>query len=242
MTPATGTALLILAIFVLPGFITLLFRERLYVVKGEDTPFERLLQALFNSAIIYALVVGGGVLAGLDKSDLHVGLNKSDLSAFYSGDKSLGLYVGIGALLFFVLPIVLAALGSIWASSERLRPWVLGLVGSSESHNTLSGWNELFRKQDTAMIRLTLVDGRVVGGYYGEGSLAGYSQDTQDLYISQRWELDKDGWFVRAAPGSRGIWIPRDSIVSLEVYDANRSAKRSQAKSRGASKSRRKAK
>jgi hypothetical protein len=233
MTPATGTAILILAIFVLPGFITLLFRERLYVVKGEDTPFERLLQALFNSAMIYALVVGAGLL---------VRLKKGDLSDFYSGDKSLGLYVLLGALLFFALPILLAALGSLWTSSERVRPWLLGLVGSSEAHNTLSGWNQLFSKQGTAMIRLTLTDGRVVGGYYGDGSMAGYSQHTQDLYISQRWELDKDGWFVRAAPGSLGIWIPRDRIVSLEVYEANRSTKAAKKRTSAAQRSRRKAK
>jgi hypothetical protein len=35
MTPPTGTALLILAVFVLPGFVTLLFRERMFTVRGE---------------------------------------------------------------------------------------------------------------------------------------------------------------------------------------------------------------
>lgn len=35
MAPATGTALLILGAFVLPGFVTLLFRERTYAVPGS---------------------------------------------------------------------------------------------------------------------------------------------------------------------------------------------------------------
>jgi hypothetical protein len=209
MTPDTGTAILVLAVFVLPGFITLLFRERLYVVKGQDTPFERLLQALFNSAIIYALVVGIG---------LALGLNKRDLSEFYGGDKTLGDDLLAGVLVFLVLPVVLAVAGSIWMSSKRLRPTLLQLAGSSEAHNMLSGWNELFGKQGPAMVRATLLDGRVIGGFYGDGSLAGYSQHTQDLYISQRWELDAESWFVGPAPRSLGVWLPRESIVSLEVY------------------------
>jgi hypothetical protein len=56
----TGTAILILGAFVLPGFITLTLRERLYIVRGEDTPFERLLSApplqrLAASAILVLL-------------------------------------------------------------------------------------------------------------------------------------------------------------------------------------------
>jgi Family of unknown function (DUF6338) len=209
MTPDTGTAILVLAVFVLPGFVSLLLRERLYVVKGEETPFERLLQALFNSAIIYGVLIGGGLLLGLDKNDL---------ADFYKGEKTLGADLLAAVLVALVLPLGLAISGSLWASSSRLRPWLLRRVGSSEAHNVLSGWNELFGQQGVAMIRVTLSDGRVVGGFYGQGSLAGYSQHTQDLYISQRWELDADSWFARPAAGSLGIWLPRESIVSLEVY------------------------
>lgn len=53
MAPQTGTALLIIAVFVLPGFVTLLMRERTYRVKGQDSSFERLLNALYFSSIIY---------------------------------------------------------------------------------------------------------------------------------------------------------------------------------------------
>jgi hypothetical protein len=36
MVVDTGTAILILGAFVLPGFITLTLRERLYIVRGEE--------------------------------------------------------------------------------------------------------------------------------------------------------------------------------------------------------------
>jgi len=77
----------------------------------------------------------------------------------------------------------------------------------------------MFGVDGTALIRVTLKDARVVGGYYGPGSLAGYSEHVQDLYISQRWELDDDGWFVRPALSSLGLWLPHDNIASVELYE-----------------------
>ena len=209
MIADTGTAILILGIFVLPGFITLLFRERFYVVRGQDTPFERLLQALFYSAMVYGFVLGVGLLVGLDKADVV---------EFHDGEKTLFEDFLAGIVVFLALPLGVAVLGSLWTSSKKVRPKLLRLIGSSEAHNVHSGWNELFGKQGGAMIRATLIDGRVVGGFYGEPSLAGYTEHTQDLYISERWELDEDSWFVRVAPSTLGIWLPRESILSLEVY------------------------
>ena len=70
MVVDTGTAILILGAFVLPGFITLTLRERLYIVHAEETPFERLLSALLYSAIIYGVLLVAAHRIGLQKSDL----------------------------------------------------------------------------------------------------------------------------------------------------------------------------
>lgn len=56
------------------------------------------------------------------------------------------------------------------------------------------------------MLRVTLEDGRVVGGYFGEKSLAGYTARTRDLIIEQRWIFNDDDWFERPAEGSLGLW------------------------------------
>jgi len=210
MVVDTGTAILILGAFVLPGFITLIFRERLYVVRGQETPFERLLSALFYSALIY------GVLLGIAS---HCGLDKADLVEFHNGEKSLGEDLLVAFVVFLFLPALIAVAGSLWMSSKRVRPRLLRLLGSSEAHSITSGWNELFSKQGASLVRATLTDGRVVGGFYDEPSLAGYSEQTQDLYINERWELDDDGWFIKPAERSLGLWLPKESIVSLEIYD-----------------------
>jgi hypothetical protein len=38
------------------------------------------------------------------------------------------------------------------------------------------------------------------------------------LYLSQRWDLDEDGWFVGPASRTLGVWLSDKCIVSLEIY------------------------
>jgi hypothetical protein len=213
MVVDTGTAILILGAFVLPGFITLTLRERLYVVRGEEAPFERLLSALLYSAIVYgALLVSAHGL----------GLQKSDLVEFHTGAKSLGADLLAGAAILLLLPGSIAVLGSRWTASKRLRPWMLRVIGSSDAHSAASAWNKLFSEQGPCLVRATLRDGRTVGGLYDENSVAGYSEQFPDLFLSQRWDLDAETWFVAPAARSLGVWLPSDSITSLEIYELRR--------------------
>ncbi len=83
----------------------------------------------------------------------------------------------------------------------------------------ISAWNPLFDEQGPCLIRATLADGRIIGGRYDENGVAGYSEEVPDLYLSQRWDLDEQGWFVAPARQSLGPWLSSGSIVSLEFYD-----------------------
>jgi hypothetical protein len=212
MVVDTGTAILVLGVFVLPGFITLTFRERLYVVRGHETPFERLLSALLYSALIYGvlLVAAHGL-----------GLQKGDLVEFHDGEKSLGDDLLAAAAIFLLLPGLVALVGSRWASSQKFRPWVLRLVGSSETHSATSAWNVLFGEQGPCLIRVTLTDGRIVGGLYDDRGVAGYSEQIPDLFLSRRWDFDSENWFVGPTTRSLGVWLSNENIVSLEIYAAD---------------------
>jgi len=212
MTPQTGTALLIVAVFILPGFVTLLLRERMFAVRGEDTPFERLLNALYYSALVYAIALGVG---------LTLGLTTKELVDFYHGRMSLWEDLIAAALITVALPVILATLGLRWRKSRRLRPLALRVIGISPSHSVASGWNEAFSREGwmkEMMIRATMKDGRVVGGYFRRGSLAGYSEHTQDLFIAERWSLDDEGWFEKRAEGTQGVWLSQAEIASVEFY------------------------
>lgn len=214
MAPQTGTALLILGIFVLPGFVTLLIRERTYTVPGEQTSFERLLTALYYSALVYGLTITAAVLGGL---------GKRDIIELYHGRKPLSAIVATALLVVVVAPVFLSEVGRRWRRSG-LRTTVLRTLRISEAHSVVSAWNQAFSGLETAYIRVTTRDGRVLGGLYRPrdpdraASLAGYSEQAQDLYISERWTLDGDGWFIEAVRGSLGFWVPRDNIASFELY------------------------
>jgi Family of unknown function (DUF6338) len=216
MAPETGTALLLLAAFVLPGFVTLLVRERTYVIKGQDSQFERLLNALYYSSIIYA-VLGLGLAVK--------GFHDKNFSSLYAGHYALGVYLLLGFLALFILPFLIAELGRRWQSSEKWRPGFLSWAGIDPGHGVPAGWEQLFLESPTAkegrglMLRITLDDGRVVGGKFGEKSLAGYTAHRRDLFVEERWILDDENeWFTEPAAGTGGLWISEDQIHSIEVY------------------------
>ena len=211
LAPETGTALLLLVAFVLPGFVTLIAREATYVVRDATTPFERLLLSLSYSVRIYGVLI---LLAFV------LGEKSSDIAAYYHGRRGLGGYIVLGALALGVLPLMTSECGRWWNSSTRLRPRLVRILRISQSHGTRSGWDQFFGSNTPALVRVTLDDGRVVGGYFGSDSLAAYSEHSQDLFLEERWELDDaTGWFIRPAPASLGLWLPHNHVVSLEVYD-----------------------
>ena len=210
MAPATGTAILVLAAFVLPGFVTLLFRERIYAIPSEQTPFERLLNALVYSTIIYGAMAGPGWLFGV--------VDKADVEGLYAGRMDVGHYLLVAVLGLFVLPVVIALVGARWRAWDQ-RDDVLRKLGLSAAHGTRSGWDHFFGSNRRAFVRVTLEDGRVVGGLLGYDSLAGYSQQSQDLFLEERWELDEEQWFTKRAPGTLGLWVSSEHLVSLEFYE-----------------------
>ncbi len=215
MTPETGTAILIIAIFVLPGFVTLLFRERTYRIKGQDSPFERLLSALYYSSIIFIVLAIAAVAACF---------SREDVSHLYAGKYSLGSYLLLAVVGLFFLPLAISEAGRRWQRSRKLRPWALKKLRIDPGHGVPAGWEQLFiesegiREEQGLLLRVTLADGRVVAGFFGENSLAGYTAHTRDLFLEVRWMLNEDSWFDEPAPDTRGLWIAAEQIHSIEAY------------------------
>ena len=65
MAPATGTALILLVAFVLPGFVTVLLQERTFKSADDATPFDRLLRAVYYSVWCYLLLATVALILGL---------------------------------------------------------------------------------------------------------------------------------------------------------------------------------
>jgi Family of unknown function (DUF6338) len=210
VAPETGTALLVLVAFVLPGFVALLIGERTHVVPVRNrTPFELLLIATYYSVVCWGIIALASWPFGLDRADLRRMWQ----------EESLGKLAGLALLAILVVPAVVATAARLWSRSHELRPRVLSGLRVHEGHSIPTAWDELFRRRRPAMVRAVLTDRRVVGGYYGSKSFPGYGEQSQDLLLEQRWTLDEDNWFVAPAPGSHGLWLSAGSIVSLELYD-----------------------
>jgi hypothetical protein len=211
MAPQTGTSLLILVAFVLPGFVALLISERTHVVPRSRSPFELLLVATYYSVVSWGLIAFALWPFGLDRADLR---------RMYRHE-SLGKLAAISALAVLLVPAVVAYLAGLW--QRYLRRPVLIWLKMRPDHAVPSAWDSLFerqvRHQQPAMVRAFLKDGQSVAGYLGPRGFAGYGEQSQDLLLDARWTLDRDDWFKDPTPGSQGVWLSAGSIVSFELYD-----------------------
>ncbi len=217
MAPQTGTAILVLVVFVLPGFIALRHAEQTYRTRAEDSTLERILTALYFSVLSYVVVAAGAVfLCDADRGDVR---------QLWHGQKPLSTYLAL-TVAGILIPIAIAEFARRWTTTRRLRPWILKKLGISTVHKVPSGWEHFFERDRWAFVRATLKDGRVVGGFFGTSSFAGYTADTPDLYLEQRYQLDDKDWFKGPAPGTLGVYVRADEIVSVEFYEAGGPAPR----------------
>lgn len=214
--PATGTALLILVGFVLPGFVAVLLKERLYEVRGEETTFDRLLTTVYYSLLVYLLPATAiGSLGAVGA------LQRADLEQFIQGRSPLWLtgLIAVGVLL--ILP-ALAALGAwrwigsparqkLYASSDRL----------NAEHRTQTSWDFAFNHELDLLLVVQLKDGSRVAGYYGRRSHSGYGSRRRDLFLEERWDISDDNGSITPPPTGRrsvGVWVDADEIRLVEHY------------------------
>jgi Family of unknown function (DUF6338) len=210
VAPATGTALLVLVAFVLPGFVAVLIGERTHEVPVRNrSPFDLLLLTGYYSVLTYGLVA---------LLTWPFGLSRETLRDWYR-EESLGRLGTLGLAAIVVVPALLATCARLWMRS-RMRSWLLRRLGIHEMHRVSAAWDGFFGRGELALVRVVLTDGRVVGGFYGSRSVVGHADHGGDLLLEQAWVLDEDDWFQAPAPGSGGLWIPGRVIVSMELYDA----------------------
>jgi hypothetical protein len=210
MSPATGTALLLLVAFVLPGFVTILIKERIYEVPAEQQAFDRLLQTLYYSLLVYASPLVVAVLAGAQRDDVE---------RLFTGNADARLTCAIGLTVLVDLPLSIAYAGRRWMVSGA-RPQVLERLRVSTTPRTPSSWDYAWEDGEPCLVVATLRDGTAVGGYYGPNSHSGYGSQHRDLFLEERWSIitDDDGTRLEPTESSLGVWLSADDIVSVERY------------------------
>jgi hypothetical protein len=134
VAPATGTALLVLFAFVLPGFVAVLIGERTHEVPVRHrSPFEILLLTGYYSVLTYGLVA---------LLTWPFGLSRATIRHWYQ-EESLGRLGVLGLAAIVVVPALLATCTRLWMRS-RVRSRLLGRLGIQESHRVSAAWDDFF--------------------------------------------------------------------------------------------------
>ncbi|MDX8153301.1 DUF6338 family protein [Patulibacter brassicae] len=212
MVPQTGTALLVLFAFVMPGFVATLMRDRLFLTRSVTGDLERILVALAYSATIY-----GVAAAALAITAPLTSFGTDDITTAWRGQSPFAVYVAAAGYVLLLAPLVIAGASFRWHNSTT-RGQVLKRLDVDPAHNTRSAWDHWFQRRERALIIVTLVDGEKTAGLFDANSMAGYTRDGQDLYLEKRWTLNEHGWFDQAVEQGYGVWIPANQIARIELY------------------------
>ena len=77
--------------------------------------------------------------------------------------------------------------------------------------STPTAWDYFFSKQEPCFVIVTLLDGKILQGWYGGDSFASSSPEERDIYLelnfNENWEPDKEGL---------GVYIQKDQIKYIE--------------------------
>jgi len=120
--PATGSALIILVAFALPGFVTVLIQERTFKSAEDLTALDRLLRILYYSVWVYLLLAVFALIFEIDRDSIE------DLYDRYRGDPAELAWRGTLAIL--VPSFLVAHATRLWSASK------IPAVVASPDHRT----------------------------------------------------------------------------------------------------------
>lgn len=224
MPPQTGTALILLVGFVLPGFITVLIRERTIESATPTSDLNRLLRVAYYSVWSYIVLAAISLVAGWQ---LH------DFKHFFESHQhnpALLAMVAAGAIL--IPPVLVALAGLIWHELGIGR-WVVTKFRLNQHHQTPSAWDHFFDQRKAVFVKAGTKSGAVVAGYYGAESFAAYAKDGRDLYLEERWSLDDQGDFDRRLNGDAGLWLPAADVDYIEFYTPDNDGPQAEKRAQG---------
>ena len=77
----------------------------------------------------------------------------------------------------------------------------------------------MFSRKKSYWVKVTLTNGKVVGGKYASNSFASSAPSEEQIYLEQSWIIKDKGGFERAKINTAGILIKHDEITYLEFFD-----------------------
>ena len=82
-----------------------------------------------------------------------------------------------------------------------------------------TAWDCFFGLRRKCFLLVHLIDGRVIGGFFGPGSFAGAFPHHGDLYISAVYSVDDEGHFLEPVANTLGVLLRKEDYAYIEVFD-----------------------
>jgi len=115
----------------------------------------------------------------------------------------------------FVFPIIWALLWHYLRKSHFFQ--------NKMTHPTPKPWDFVFSQRKLYWIKVTLKNGMVLAGKYGEKSFASSYPEEDQIYLEEAWLLNNKGGFNRPKKRTSGIIIMSSEILYVEFlkYEEN---------------------
>lgn len=84
----------------------------------------------------------------------------------------------------------------------------------------LTAWDKGATDPRGRSVRVTLPDGRVLGGLFGPGSYVSTYPEPRDMYLSHAYSMNADGSFGDLVQGTAGVWLRISDDHIVEFFDA----------------------
>jgi hypothetical protein len=208
MGPTSVTQLLLLLLFVVPGFV---YQAVRISVRGR-LPLDielstRIVRAIVSSgifALVYLILVGQPLI---DTAQGHG----------YAFE-----HPRVGALLALSGGIAIPALLALvrvpdwdWLQDLRAR-----LPEVTQYDPTPTAWDKTFQGIGECFIRILNRDDRWIAGYYGPASYATSYPEPHQLFLEKAFHVSDDGTIGSEIDGSQGVLIDCTGIQLLQVVAA----------------------
>jgi hypothetical protein len=86
---------------------------------------------------------------------------------------------------------------------------------------TPTSWDHFFNLKEDCFILLHLKNGLTLGGLYTAESFASSYPEKEDLYLSELWQLDEDGRFIKPIENTGGLLVNFDEVNFIEIFKLN---------------------
>ncbi len=178
--------------FVIPGFISLKVYELIEPGARRNTS-EQLVDAIAYSCINYAVLALP--ITVVENSDLNI--------------NSPNLYYSFYLFVLLIAPVLLALGWRFLRTREFFQ--------RNAPHPTALPWDYVFSQRKSYWMRITLGNGKVIGGRYAHNSFASSAPAKEQLYLEEAWIIDDKGGFVKKKDRSAGIIVLASDISHIEL-------------------------